>query len=310
MHKTPENLPLVYHPDYEMDIGNHVFSTAKYRLALDLLRHDGYALAESIRQPQPASREELLTVLTAGMLADLDHLQWTARTIFSELPLSEGIVRGFKLMTGGTILATRLALEQGLAVHVGGGFHHGFADHAEGFCYINDIAVAIRVAQREGLIRRAAVIDVDLHQGNGTAHIFLHDPDVLTFSIHQEMLYPVEKQRSDIDIGLERFIGDEGYLRQLGSVVPRRIAEHRPELVVYVAGADPFEEDQLGDLRLTMEGLRRRDRLVAEAARAEGWPLVAVLAGGYARNPRDTARIHANMAIELAGAFGIEPRPS
>lgn len=298
------SLPLIYHPDYEMDIGGHVFQMEKYRLALSLLQGEGYAPAGSMQQPQPATREQLRLVHSEGYLADLDGLRWTPRTMSSELPISEEIVRGFTLMAGGTILGARLALERGVAMHLGGGFHHAFADHAEGFCYLNDIAIAIRVMQSEGRIERAAVIDVDLHQGNGTAHIFRNDPSVITFSIHQQHLYP-EKQESTIDVGLDFFAGDEIYLRELASIVPERIADHRPELVVYVAGADPYEHDQLGDLRLTIPGLVRRDRWVAEACRRCGWPVLGVLAGGYARDHRDTARIHANTAIELARAWGI-----
>lgn len=308
MTKTdPFFLPLVTHPRYEMDIGAHVFPTEKYRTARDLLVEAGYLPPEAIHEPEPATREQLLRAHTERYLADLEALRWTPRTMFSELPISKEIVDGFKLMAGGTILGCRLALEHGVAMHLGGGFHHAFADHAEGFCYINDIAVGIREMQHEGRIRRAAVIDVDLHQGNGTAHIFLTDPDVFTFSIHQQELYP-EKQESNIDIGLDHNTDDAVYLDELSKVVPDRIAEHDPELVVYVAGADPYQEDQLGDLKLTMEGLILRDRLVAEACRKNGWPLVAVLAGGYARDKRDTARIHANTAIELARAWGIKPK--
>ena len=301
--EKPSLLPIVYHPDYEMDIGAHVFPTAKYRATLGLLRKAGYASEENVRHPEAAPREQLLRVHTEAFLDDFENLRWTPRTMYSELPISAKIVEGFGLMAGGTILAARLALENGAAMHLGGGFHHAFADRAEGFCYINDIAVAIRQMQHEGRIRRAAVLDVDLHQGNGTAHIFQNDPEVFTFSIHQEQLYP-EKQRSDIDVGLAMGVSDEAYLSELGRVVPDLIAEHRPDLVVYVAGADPFEEDQLGDLRLTIEGLMRRDRLVAEACRERSWPIVAVTAGGYARDESDTARIHAGTAMELARAWG------
>ena len=302
-------LPLVYHPASEMDIGAHVFPTSKYRMTLELLRAEGYAPEPSIHQPGPATRGQLLQVHTEGFLDDLDGLRWTPRTMYSELPLTEEIVAGFKLMAGGTILAADLALSDGVSVHLGGGFHHGFADHAEGFCYINDIAVAIAAMRQEGRIRRAAVIDVDLHQGNGTAHIFREDPEVFTFSIHQERLYP-EKQKSDRDIGLDLNTGDGAYLKELATVVPGLIARHKPDLVIYVAGADPYKEDQLGDLALSIEGLKRRDRMVAEACRSHGWPLLAVLAGGYALDNRDTARIHANMAIELAAAWGIQAQPN
>lgn len=298
----PTWLPIVHHPESEMDLGDHVFPTDKYAATLELLRAEGWAADEAIVDSPEATRDEILLVHTPEYLDDLESLRWSARTVFSELPLTEDVVRGFRRMTGGTILAARLALEGGAAMHVGGGFHHAFADHAEGFCYLNDVAIAIRVLMREGRIRRAAVIDVDLHQGNGTAHVFQDDPHVLTFSIHQEWIYP-EKERSDIDVGLPSFITDDEYLKALGEVVPEKIAGHMPELVVYVAGADPFHDDRLGDLKLSLEGLARRDRLVARACRERAWPMVAVTAGGYARRLEDTARIHANTAIEMAKAW-------
>ena len=307
MTPTPSTLPLVFHPDYEMNLGDHVFRTEKYQGAFQILREAGFAPRDAVHQPEIATRNELELVHTKEYLNDFENLQWSLRTMYSEVPLTQEIVHGFKLMAGGTVLACRLALTDGLAMHLGGGFHHAFADHAEGFCYINDIAVGIRVMQKEGRIRRAAVIDVDLHQGNGTAHIFEHDPEVFTFSIHQEWLYP-EKQRSTIDVGLSSFIGNEVYLEELAKIVPSKIAEHDPELVVYVAGADPYEHDQLGDLQVTMEGMKERDRLVAEACRKNSWPMVSVLAGGYAHDKRDTARIHANTAIEMAKAWDIKPK--
>lgn len=303
---SPRFLPLIYHPDYQMDFGGHVFRTQKYSLALQMLREAGLTRPGNVSPPEPADAGQITLVHTREFLADFEGLRWTPRTMFSELPISEEIVRGFKLMVGGTIQAGRLALDCGVAMHLGGGFHHAFADRAEGFCYLNDIAILISLLRKEGRIRRAAVIDVDLHQGNGTAKIFELVPEVLTFSIHQERLYP-DKQRSDIDIGLDEDTGDAAYLEALRSVVPDRIAEHDPELVVYVAGADPYAEDQLGQLKLSMEGLRERDRLVATACRERGWPMVVVLAGGYALKSRDTARIHANTGLEIAKAWGIEP---
>lgn len=303
---SPSHLPIVFHEEYEMDIGSHVFPMDKYRMAFGILQHEGYVAPGGVYSPTPATREDLRRVHTESFLQDFENLRWTPRTMYSELPISEEIVQGFKLMAGGTMLAARLALEHGVALHLGGGFHHAFSDHAEGFCYINDIAVAINVLRAEGKIRRAAVIDVDLHQGNGTAHIYESDPDVFTFSIHQEELYPM-KQKSKVDIGLDRFTTDAEYLKLLATVVPDKIAEHRPDLVVYVAGADPYQDDQLGDLKLTIEGLRQRDRLIARACREYGWPLVGVLAGGYAYDKRDTARIHAAMGIELAQAWDIPP---
>jgi acetoin utilization deacetylase AcuC-like enzyme len=176
-------------------------------------------------------------------------------------------------------------------INLGGGFHHAFADLASGFCYINDLAVAIRVLQRDGAIERAAVVDADLHQGNGTAHLFVDDPRVFTMSIHQEHLYPI-KQRSDLDIGLDNGTGDEEFNRRLAEGL-EPVWAHRPEIVLYQAGADPFEDDQLGALRLTFEGLETRDRLVLEGCAARGIPVVVTLGGGYARQFSDTVRIHA-----------------
>jgi acetoin utilization deacetylase AcuC-like enzyme len=302
----PAHLPIVFNHDYEMDIGAHVFPMDKYRLAFEILKSEGYVHPDWVFAAGPASHAELRRVHTEAFLADFENIRWTPRTMYSELPISAEIVRGFTLMAGGTLRAARLALEHGAALHLGGGFHHAFADHAEGFCYINDIAVAINALRDEGAIKRAAVVDVDLHQGNGTAHIYVNDADVFTVSIHQEELYPI-KQESNVDIGLPRFTADEEYLRLLGSVIPSELIEHKPELVVYVAGADPYQEDQLGDLKLTLDGLRRRDRLVAMACREHGWPVVGVLAGGYAFNKNDTARIHAGMGMELAAAWGVRP---
>lgn len=227
------------------------------------------------------------------MIADLISLRLTERTRHCELPLNAQITHAYILAAGGTTLASRLALQDsGICCHIGGGFHHAFADHAEGFCYINDIAVAIRVMQKEARIKRAMVIDCDLHQGNGTAHIFLDDPDVFTFSIHQENNYPF-KQRSDLDIGLADNANDDDYLGALNRAVPQIISEHHPELIIYVAGADPYKDDQLGGLRLTMDGLARRDNLVLKNAVNARIPVVTVTAGGYARKLADTVAIHA-----------------
>ena len=195
-------------------------------------------------------------------------------------------------MVGGTCGAAAAALEDGRAAHLGGGLHHAFANHGEGFCPLNDVAVAIRVlAARSRPIRRAAVVDCDVHHGNGTSMIFERDPDVFTFSIHQQLNYPFFKPRSDLDIGLEDGAGDARYLEALAGALPR-VLDSRPEIIVYLAGADPFEHDRLGGLKVTKAGLAARDRLVLDAARASGVPLVTVLAGGYAADVADTVDIH------------------
>jgi acetoin utilization deacetylase AcuC-like enzyme len=213
-----------------------------------------------------------------------------------ELPYSRRMVNGFILAAGGTTLAARLALRDRIGYNVGGGFHHAFRDHGEGFCAINDVAVAIRRLQHEGAIERALVIDCDNHQGNGTASIFAGDKSVFTISLHQFNNYPAEKPPSDIDIHLKDGVGDEQYLMSLRDAYSTAIAAFRPNLVVYVAGADSYVEDQLGGLALTIEGLKERDRIVFESALRYRAAVVVTLAGGYAHDVRDTVTIHANTA--------------
>jgi acetoin utilization deacetylase AcuC-like enzyme len=286
-------LPIIYSPLYEVDIGVHVFPTSKYRHVRDEVIRRGLVGLDGFLEPPPPEEPDLLRVHTPDFLDDLRQCRWTPRTWASELPLTPEIVQAYLLGASGTLLAARHALDAGGAAHLGGGFHHAFSDHAEGFCYINDIAVAIRALMHEGRIHRPVVVDCDLHQGNGTAAIFQQEPEVFTFSIHQENNYPV-KQRSRLDIGLEDFAGDERYLRALDGVIPRVYDRHEADFVVYVAGADPFEEDQLGLLRLSREGLRRRDEKVLAAAVQRQIPFVVVLAGGYARKLEDTVAIHAD----------------
>ncbi len=285
---------IVWSPHYEMDIGVHVFPTEKFRLTLDLLVKQGLVRREEVLEPPPATEEELLTVLEPEYLADLRGVTHTTRTYGAELPISEEIVRGVTHSAGGSILAARRALEVGGACHIGGGFHHGFGDHGEGFCYINDVAVAAEVLRREGAARRIAVVDTDVHQGNGTACIFRGVPEVFTFSIHQELLYPFPKVvRSDLDIGLPAQPGEQTYLRELAKGIRASVEEFRPELVIYVAGVDPFENDQLGSLGLSMAAMRERDRMVLEAVHRLGIPFVTVTAGGYSYDLRETVALHA-----------------
>ncbi|MBI1797246.1 MAG: histone deacetylase [Candidatus Eisenbacteria bacterium] len=292
---------VVFSPAYECDIGSHVFPTAKYRLVRDALIAAGAVAAGDVATPEPACRDDLLLVHTPEYLDDLESLRRTPRTSMSELPLTPEIVVAYVLAAGGTTLTARHALRHGAGVHLGGGFHHAFADLASGFCYINDLAVAIRVLQREGAIRRAAVVDCDLHQGNGTARIFQDDESVFTFSIHQQQLYPV-KECSDLDIGLENGADDATFNGRLAAALPR-VWAHRPEIVFYQAGADPYEDDQLGSLRMTLAGLAERDRLVIAGCAEHGIPLVVTLGGGYARRVSDTVRIHQStceQALRLA----------
>lgn len=247
-------------------------------------------------EPRPATEDEVRLVHTAEYVADLLGGVHTERTCASELPLSAEIVRAAFLAVGGTILAAREALARGRALNLTGGFHHAFAGQAEGFCYLNDLAVAIRVLQREGAVGRAAVIDCDLHQGNGTAVIFQGDPGVFTFSIHQQNIYPV-KRKSDLDVGLHDLAGDAEYLAHMRKHVPEILDGHRPGLVLYQAGADPYAGDQLGTLKLTMGGLRERDEIVLSECARRGIPVAGTLGGGYAADPADTVDIHFRTAM-------------
>jgi len=292
-------IPVVYSPQYLADLQGHVFPIEKYRLIVERLEAEGI-LGDAL-EPQAATREELELVHTPEYLDDLLAARWTARTASSEMALTEEIARAFLLGAGGSIAAARLALERGgPAMNVGGGLHHAFPDHAEGFCYINDVALAVKAMLHEGRAERAAVIDCDLHQGNGTAVIFAGDADVFTFSIHEEHLYPV-KQRGDLDVGLPSFAGDDVYLPPLRTYVPQILEKHRPEFVAYVAGADPYAGDQLGTLQLTLEGLIERDRIVLGGCRERGIPVAILLAGGYAARTEDTVAIHVNTYKVAAG---------
>lgn len=283
---------LVWSAGYHCDIGVHVFPVEKYRLVVGALESAGDLAAAEVLEPPPASRELLALAHDPEYLDDLEALRWTARTMYSELPLDADIVRAFSLAASGTTLAAREALARGAVAHVGGGLHHAYAGHAEGFCYINDLAVAVRALRREGRVERAAVVDLDVHQGNGTAHIFRDEPEVFTLSLHQERNYPVPKERGDLDVGLEDGTGDAAYLAALDAAL-ERVWAHRPEIVLYQAGADPYRDDQLGGLALTLEGLEARDARVLEGCAARGIPVVTTLGGGYAHRVEDTVRIHA-----------------
>lgn len=277
---------------YELSLPGHVWPTAKYRLVAERLRgRAGFSLEE----PATASWEDLALAHTREYLDKLRLNALTETEVATlELPWTPRMADAFRLMTGGTCDAVAAAMTDGAAAHVGGGLHHAFANHGEGFCPLNDIAVAIRKTGR-----RAAVVDCDVHHGNGTAMIFERDPDVFTFSIHQQHNYPLFKPRGSLDIGLEDGAGDDRYLAALAGALPAVLAHH-PDLVVYVAGADPFEHDKLGGLALTKGGLVARDRLVIGAARSAGIAVAVVLAGGYAADVRDVVDIHVATIETLA----------
>lgn len=277
-----------------VNFGNHVFPLEKYRLIYERLLRMG-ARRDNILEPQKASEEDLLLVHTAKYLKKLKTGRLSQSEVLTmELPYSLELFEFALFHVGGTILSAERALEDGLAVHIGGGFHHAFPDHGEGFCIVNDVAVALEKMKKEGKIEKAMIVDCDIHQGNGTAFIFARKDYAFTFSIHQLDIYPASKPSSSLDIGLWSGDGDDQYLSSLRLHFPRLYEDFKPDLVFYLAGADPYQDDQLGGLNITQDGLLERDRIIIKEARKLRIPMAIVMAGGYANKVKDTVSIHLN----------------
>src|SRR6266852_4104416 len=271
---------LVYHERYDLNLGPHVFPSQKFRLIYEMLLRESIATTEDFVQPEPATDEDILRVHTPEWVRKLKTGTLTASDVMLlEVPYSRELVDAVWLAAGGSTLAAQCALRDGFGANLGGGFHHAYPDHGEGFCAIHDVAVAIRRLQADGAIRKAMVVDTDVHHGNGTAAIFRNDPSVFTISIHQANNYPAHKPPSSIDLDMEDRADDEEYMGVLIPAVQKALDEFRPEIVFYVGGADPYSEDQLGGLSLTKEGLQQRDRQVFEEARRRGIPVATTLAG-------------------------------
>ena len=329
---------LVYSDAYYLPIGQHVFPGEKYRRVHDRLIANGVADAADFLEPQPATDQDILLVhkpeyvqkLKTGTLSLREEMEL-------EVPFSPELVKAFWLAAGGSILAAQQCLIDRVCLSIGGGFHHAFPDHGEGFCMIHDVAVAIRRLQRDDQIRTAMTVDCDVHQGNGTAAIFAgartdsvplpsvssstlspggaktgsagtkmrgaHAGDVFTISLHQHNNYPPFKPPSSIDVDLPDGTGDDDYLAWLDNALSSGLRQFEPDMLCYIAGADPYREDQLGGLSLTIEGLKKRDELVFRVARARDIPVMVTYAGGYARNIKDTVTIHSNTVIAAKEVF-------
>src|SRR5215471_2844686 len=321
---------LIYSDEYYLPIGQHVFPAEKYRRVHRRLIEQGIADPSDFLTPEPASDDDILLVHTPAYVNRLKTGTLSAREEMQlEVPYSAELVRAFWLAAGGSILAAQNALKDGVAINIGGGFHHAFPDHGEGFCMIHDVAVAIRRMQRDGKIRTAMTVDCDVHQGNGTAAIFAgtrtvsellpsqgpaiagkrplmrgaHAGDVFTISLHQENNYPALKPPSSIDVDLPDGISDDDYLAWLDNALSSGLRQFHPELICYVAGADPYKEDQLGGLDLSLDGLKRRDELVFRVAKAQDIPVMVTYAGGYAQKVDDTVTIHSNTVVAAAEVF-------
>jgi acetoin utilization deacetylase AcuC-like enzyme len=323
---------LVYSDAYYLPIGSHVFPAEKYRLVRDRLISTGIADKADFLEPQPATDQDILLVhkpeyvqkLKTGALSPREEMEM-------EIPYSRDLVEAFWLAAGGSILAARQALSEKVCVSIGGGFHHAFPDHGEGFCMIHDVAVAIRRLQRDDQISTAMTVDCDVHQGNGTAAIFAgtrtesvplpsvsgstlnparpprmrgaHAGEVFTISLHQHNNYPLYKPPSSIDVDLPDGIGDADYLAWLDNALSSGLRQFEPDLICYIAGADPYREDQLGGLDLTIAGLKQRDELVFRVAKAHNIPVMVTYAGGYAENVEDTVTIHSNTVVAAKEVF-------
>ena len=298
---------LIFHRRYDLNLGPHVFPSQKFRLIAETLLREGIAGKGDFLEPSPAPDEDVLRVHTADWVRKLKTGTLTASDVMKlEVPYSPELVEAVWLAAGGSILAGQSALLDGFGCNLGGGFHHAYPGHGEGFCAIHDVAVAIRRLQADGAVAKAMVIDTDVHHGNGTAAIFRNDKTVFTLSIHQENNYPAHKPDSTVDLHMWDRADDEEYLNALLPAVVRGLEEFRPGIVFYIGGADPYCEDQLGGLCLTKQGLMVRDRKVFEEARKRGVPVATTLAGGYARNVEDTVRIHVNTILaarEVAAEF-------
>jgi acetoin utilization deacetylase AcuC-like enzyme len=317
---------LIYSDGYYLPIGSHVFPAEKYRRIRDRLLETKVADPTDFLAPQPAEDDDIRLVHTADYVHKLKTGTLTPREQMQlEVPFSQDLVKAFWLAAGGSILAAQHALDDGIAFNIGGGFHHAFPDHGEGFCMIHDVAVAIRRLQRDVKIRTAMTVDCDVHHGNGTAAIFAgahaandplpsaspstlgpatpgkmrgaHSGDVFTISLHQHNNYPAVKPPSSIDIDLPDGTGDDDYLAWLDNALSSGLRQFEPDLLCYVAGADPYREDQLGGLALTIEGLKKRDELVFRIARTRDIPVMVTYAGGYATKVEDTVTIHSNTVI-------------
>jgi len=289
---------LIYHDAYDLHIGAHVFPAQKYKLITQKLLAEGIASHHDFLQPEPASDTDILRVHTKDWVHKLKTGTLTrSEEMKLEVPYSEELVDAFWLAAGGSIAAAQAALRDGFGCNIGGGFHHAYPGHGEGFCAIHDVAVAIRRLQHDDAVQKVMVIDTDVHHGNGTAAIFSHDPSVFTLSIHQLNNYPAHKPSSSLDLNMEDGVSDEDYLNALLPAVRHSLDSFQPEIIFYIGGADPYREDQLGGLDISMDGLKDRDKGVFEEACKRKIPVVTTLAGGYARRVEDTVQIHVNTIL-------------
>ena len=300
-------MQVFYTPSYYADIGpGHVFPIRKFELVRDKLLAEGTLEPAEIVEPAPAPLEDVLLVHTEDYVSRLCSGNLTAKEIRRlGLPWSESLVQRSFYAVGGTLAATRVSLSEGYSSNLAGGTHHSFPDRGEGFCVLNDVAIAIRAMRARKLLQRAAIVDCDVHQGNGTATIFAGDKDTFTFSIHGANNYPLFKAQSTLDVEHPDGASDAEYLETLAKHLPTVFAAD-PEIVFYLAGADPYKGDKLGRLALSIDGLRDRDAYVLRECYKREVPIVTVMSGGYGKDINDTVEIHCNTIRMVKETF--EPR--
>lgn len=279
-------IPIIYHPHYIAPLPQgHRFPMVKFQKLHDLLLKDDILTPENLYQPEIPDQSLLELVHTPDYIEN--YCQGTLDTKAQRrigLPWSPELVRRTCTAIGGTILTAKLALEYGIACNTAGGTHHAFPDFGSGFCIFNDLAIAARVLQKWGLVKQVLIVDLDVHQGDGTAFIFQNDPNVFTFSMHCEINFPSRKQTSDLDVPLPEGLDNDGYLQILANYLPDLLTQVKPDLVLYDAGVDTHVGDRLGKLALTDEGIYRRERQVLSTCRAGGYPVACVIGGGYAED--------------------------
>jgi acetoin utilization deacetylase AcuC-like enzyme len=300
-------LPLVYHPGYVAPLpAGHRFPMAKFQLLYERILRDRIATPDQFHQPELPPLEWLELVHEPSYIQDYFHgtLDLKVQRRIG-LPWSEALAYRTRIAVGGSILTAKLALEYGLACNTAGGTHHAFPNYGSGFCIFNDLAIAARVLQRLHLVNKILIIDLDVHQGDGTAYIFAQDPTVFTFSMHCEVNFPGTKQQSDLDIPLPEGMKDEAYLATLAKILPDVLTQVKPDLVLYDAGVDPHRDDQLGKLALTDEGLFHRDVQVLQTCIQQRYPVACVIGGGYCKDMENLVYRHSLLHRAASQVFKI-----
>jgi len=306
----PRVMKIYYTDEFVLPLPEgHRFPMEKYRLLREAVAAPENGVGGDLRVPRAATDMELRRVHSSSYLEGVSRGALPPRAMRAiGFPWSPGLVERSRRSVGATVEAATAALDDGASANLAGGTHHAFEDRGEGFCVFNDVVVAARALQASGRIRRAAVVDLDVHQGNGTAALCRDDITIFTVSVHGASNFPFAKEASDLDLPLPDGTGDEPFLEAVEKALDSAFDQGRPDLLFYLAGADPFEGDRLGRLSVTESALAERDRTVVRRCRAGGVPLAVVMAGGYGRNILDTVRIHLHSVKEVATLVGREPR--